>query len=82
MVIATISVRLKEGVLDPQGAATKGALKHMGIEEVKDVSFGKLIKVVLDTDDRETAQAQVVEMCEKLLVNPVIEDYQYEIVEV
>jgi phosphoribosylformylglycinamidine synthase PurS subunit len=82
MIVATINVKLKEGVLDPQGTATKNLLKHMGFEAVKDVNFGKLIQVVLDTDDREAAQAQVAEMCKKLLVNPVLEDCQYEIVEV
>ncbi|MGI6485346.1 MAG: phosphoribosylformylglycinamidine synthase subunit PurS [Thermoanaerobacterales bacterium] len=82
MLTAIIRVSIREGVLDPQGSVTTATLKRMGIQTVKNVSFGRLIKIVFDTDDKKNAESQVVEMCEKLLVNPVLEDYEYEISEV
>jgi len=72
MLTAIIRVSIREGVLDPQGSVTTATLKRMGIQTVKNVSFGRLIKIVFDTDDKKNAESQVVEMCEKLLVNPVL----------
>ncbi|MEM7024387.1 MAG: phosphoribosylformylglycinamidine synthase subunit PurS [Pseudomonadota bacterium] len=72
---ARIHVRLKDGVLDPQGAAIGRALEHLGFEGVGGVRQGKLIELELDETDRANAERQLEEMCERLLANPVIETY-------
>ncbi len=69
---ATVTVMLKNGVLDPQGAAVKSALLGMGFDGVQDVRQGKVI--TLDLADG-TSQDDVTAMCEKLLANTVIESY-------
>ncbi len=76
---AIVNVFLKEGVLDPQGKATHHALDSLGFEGVNDVRIGKQIVLQLDTDDKAKAEAEVKEMCETLLANTVIEDYNIEI---
>ncbi len=73
---ATVTVMLKQGVLDPQGEAVKSALGAMGFDGVAGVRQGKVIE--LDLADG-TTEAQVGEMCEKLLANTVIESYRVEI---
>jgi phosphoribosylformylglycinamidine synthase subunit PurS len=65
-----VLVRPKEGILDPQGIAVEQALPALGFEGVSNVHVGRLIE--LDVDD----PAQVPAMCEKLLANPLIEDYE------
>lgn len=76
---ARVTVTLKHGVLDPQGKAIQGALKSLGFAGVDDVRQGKLIELDLETADRAEAQAQVTDMCEKLLANTVIENYKIEL---
>jgi len=76
---ATVNVFLKEGVLDPQGKAAHHALDSLGFDSVDDVRIGKQIIIKLDTADRAAAEAEVKEMCETLLANTVIEDYDIEI---
>ncbi|UFJ41005.1 phosphoribosylformylglycinamidine synthase subunit PurS [Brevibacillus humidisoli] len=78
---AIVYVTLRESVLDPQGQAVQGALHSLGFDEVKGVRIGKYLEVNLGTADKVQAEERVREMCEKLLANPVIEDYRYEIVE-
>jgi phosphoribosylformylglycinamidine synthase subunit PurS len=65
-----ILIRPKEGILDPQGQAVESALPALGFEGVGNVHVGRLIE--LDVDD----PARVPEMCERLLANPLIEDYE------
>jgi phosphoribosylformylglycinamidine synthase subunit PurS len=72
---ARVHVRLKEGVLDPQGAAIGHALVQLGFNGVNEVRQGKLIELDLDQRDRAAAAAEVEAMCEQLLANPVIETY-------
>jgi phosphoribosylformylglycinamidine synthase PurS subunit len=72
---ARIHVRLKEGVLDPQGAAIGRALAQLGFEGVGEVRQGKLIELDLAETDRASAERQLQAMCEQLLANPVIETY-------
>ncbi|KHF32534.1 phosphoribosylformylglycinamidine synthase subunit PurS [Paenibacillus sp. P1XP2] len=79
MLKATVYVTIKQGVLDPQGVAVKGALHSMGFQEVESVRIGKYMELSLDTDDRAEAERRVKEMCEKLLANTVVEDYRYEL---
>ena len=67
---ARVLVRPKEGILDPQGVAVERALPALGFEGVSNVHVGRLIE--LDIED----PGQLPAMCEKLLVNPLIEDYE------
>jgi phosphoribosylformylglycinamidine synthase len=75
---ARIHVRLKPGVLDPQGKAIGTALKSLGFEGVDEVRQGKLIELDLADTDAAAARARVEAMCQQLLANPVIEDYAIE----
>ncbi|TMB67563.1 MAG: phosphoribosylformylglycinamidine synthase subunit PurS [Deltaproteobacteria bacterium] len=74
-----IFVSLKNGVLDPQGKAIERSLHTLGYGEVREVRVGKYLEFDVDVTSRETAEARVREMCDKLLTNPVIEDYRFEI---
>lgn len=76
---ARVHVMLKDGVLDPQGQAVAHALDTLGFRGVRDVRQGKVIDLDIDVSDRTAAEAQVREMCEKLLANTVIERYDIEI---
>ena len=76
---AQVIVRLKEGVLDPQGEAVSNALNSMGYNTVGAVRQGKLIELELEDTDPVQAEIKVKEMCEKLLANTVIENYAVEI---
>ncbi len=76
---AVVNVFLKDGVLDPQGKAAHHALDSLGFAGVADVRIGKQIIINLETNDKEKAQAEVKEMCETLLANTVIEDYNIEL---
>jgi phosphoribosylformylglycinamidine synthase len=73
---AIVHITLKKGVLDPQGKAIGQALQGMGYGEVGNVRQGKMIE--LDVADG-TDKKRIAEMCEKLLANPVIEDYRIEV---
>jgi len=77
---ARVYVMLKNGVLDPQGAAVEHALGALGFDGVSGVRQGKVIELDLAGTDADAAKAQVTEMCEKLLANTVIENYSIEIV--
>jgi len=74
-----IFISFKEGVLDPQGKAVERSLHSLGYEEVRDVRMGKYLEIELEGSSRAAAEARVREMCDKLLANPVIEDYRFEI---
>ena len=72
---AQVHVRLKPGVLDPQGKAIGNALAGLGFEGIAEVRQGKLIELDLTETDPTRARGQVEAMCRQLLANPVIEDY-------
>jgi phosphoribosylformylglycinamidine synthase subunit PurS len=72
---ARVHVRLKDGVLDPQGAAIGRALGQLGFAGIGTVRQGKLIELEFDRSDRAAAETEVRSMCEQLLANPVIETY-------
>jgi phosphoribosylformylglycinamidine synthase len=76
-----IFISFKNGVLDPQGKAVERSLHTLGYEEVGDVRMGKYLEIELEGASRAAAEARVREMCDKLLANPVIEDYRFEIQE-
>jgi phosphoribosylformylglycinamidine synthase len=81
MVTAKIYVTLKSGVLDAQGDTVKSALETLGFTGVEGVRIGKFMVLTLNSATREQATAQVEQMCKRLLANPIIEDYAFEIEE-
>jgi phosphoribosylformylglycinamidine synthase subunit PurS len=76
---ATVLVRPKQGILDPQGQAVGSALGHLGFE-VGSARVGKVIDLEVDAPDEAAVRAQVERMCEQLLANPLMESYEVEIV--
>ena len=78
MYLAKIYVTLKPTVNDPQGLTVKGGLRTLGFDKVQSVRVGKYMEVRLEEKDRSKAEEQVREMCRKLLANPVIEDFRFE----
>lgn len=79
---AAINVTLKKSVLDPQGQTVLHALESLGFKEAKDIRVGKYFELSLDAASRQKAEEKVREMCEKLLINPVIEEYSYLVQEI
>ena len=76
-----VYITLRRTVNDPEGLTIKGALSELGFEEIDDLRAGKYIEIWLEVADGETAVQRVEAMCEKLLANPVIEDYRVEVEE-
>lgn len=77
---AIVNIRLKEGVLDPAGKAVHHALSALHFPNVNDVRIGKQIIIDIDENNGEKAHEDISKMCEELLANTVIEDYEIEIV--
>jgi len=77
---ARIYITLKQGILDPQGKAVQHSLHTMGYPSIKDVRVGKLIEIIMDDKSPAEAEQEIKEICSRLLANPVIEDYRYEII--
>jgi phosphoribosylformylglycinamidine synthase subunit PurS len=77
---ARVTVRLKKGVLDPQGRAIADALHGLGFGEALDARVGKVIEIDLDETDAVRGEARAKDMATKLLANPVIESWDVEIV--
>jgi phosphoribosylformylglycinamidine synthase subunit PurS len=75
---ATVLVRPKGGILDPQGEAVESALEHLGFA-VSGARVGKVVDLEVDAATPEEARAQVEKMCEQLLANPLMESYDVEI---
>jgi phosphoribosylformylglycinamidine synthase subunit PurS len=75
---ATVLVRPKPGILDPQGQAVESSLRHLGFE-IDAARVGRLVDVELPTDDRAQAIEALGRMCEQLLTNPLIESYELEL---
>ena len=81
MYLAKVRVTLKPTVNDPQGLTILGALHSLGFSSAQEVRAGKYLEVKVDEVSREGAESQVEEMCRKLLANPVIETYSFEVEE-
>ena len=79
MFLARVYVTLKPSVNDPQGLTIQGGLHMLGFKTVQNVRMGKFLELQLDEGTRAEAEARVEEMCKKLLANPVIEDYRYDL---
>jgi len=75
---ATVLVRPKQGILDPQGQAVESALEHLGFA-VAQARVGKVVDLEVDAGSVDEARAQVEKMCEQLLANPLMESYEVEI---
>jgi phosphoribosylformylglycinamidine synthase len=75
---ATVLVRPKAGILDPQGQAVESSLRHLGFA-VDAARVGRVIDVDVATDDAALARAELERMCEELLANPLIESYEIEV---
>jgi phosphoribosylformylglycinamidine synthase subunit PurS len=76
---ARVTVTLKAGVLDPQGQAIEGSLKSLGFSGIGAVRQGKVFDLALEGTDADAARSQLIDICEKLLANTVIENYAIEI---
>ncbi len=79
MYLAKIRVTLKPVVNDPQGLTIMSSLKQLGFETVSDVRIGKYLEVRVDEADRVRAEGLVLDMCRKLLANPVIEECNFDL---
>jgi len=77
---ARVLIRLKPSILDAQGASVQRALDGLGFQEVRDVRVGKVLDLDLDGESRDEGRRRVEEMCARLLVNPVIEEFTVEVV--
>ncbi len=77
---AMIKVTLKNGVLDPQGKAIMGSLQSLGFNGYDNVRQGKYFELDIEAFSKEEAKARATDMCEQLLANTVIENYEIEIV--
>ena len=75
---ATVFVRPKNGILDPQGEAVLGALRHLDFA-VSDVRVGRVVDIELDAETADDARAEIGRMCEQLLANPLIESFEIEV---
>ncbi len=79
MLKAKIEIRLKKGVVDPEGKNIAKALNLLHFKEVKEVKVAKIIEIFLEENDVEKARERAEEMCKKLLANPVINEYSISI---
>ena len=77
---ATVLVRPKQGILDPQGEAVQRSLRKLGFD-VSAARVGRLIDIELDADDTEEARARIERMCADLLANPLIESFEIQVEE-
>jgi phosphoribosylformylglycinamidine synthase subunit PurS len=75
---ATVLVRPKPGILDPQGEAVESSLRQLGFAVVE-ARVGRLVDLEVEADGAEEARAKLAEMCERLLANPLIESYEIEL---
>ncbi len=77
---AVVYVRLKDGVLDPQGSTIERALDDMGYQGIKQIRSGKIFEITFQKDGRGKPEELIDEICRKLLTNPVIEKFNFEII--
>ncbi len=79
MYLAKVYIRPRPTVSDPQGQTIRGGLHQLGYNAVTTVRAGKYMEITLHADTKSAASRQVQEMCDKLLANPVIEDYRFDL---
>jgi phosphoribosylformylglycinamidine synthase subunit PurS len=78
---ARVFIFYKDSVFDPQGNTLAQSLRRVGFPRVKEVRVGKVIDVQMDSSSSDEARRDLQKMCEKLLANPVIESFQYQLIE-
>ncbi len=78
---AEINVMPLKALLDPQGKAITGSMKNLGLPEITNVRVGKHINLEVDADDLNSAKEKVETACKKLLANPIMEYYEFEVFE-
>ncbi|MCK4223542.1 MAG: phosphoribosylformylglycinamidine synthase subunit PurS [candidate division Zixibacteria bacterium] len=78
--LAVVYVKLKDGVLDPQGSTIKNALENMGYQGIKQIRSGKIFEITFQKDEKRKPEDLIDEICRKLLTNPIIEKYNFEII--
>ena len=81
MFLAQVYITLKPTVNDPQGLTVLGGVKNLGFDAVEDIRVGKFLEVRVAESSRQRAEQLVEELCQKLLANPVIEEYRYDLKE-
>lgn len=81
MIIARIHVTLKKGILDPRGKAVHHALETLGFQNIHEVRMGKFIQVQFNDVTKKEAERLTSKACQKLLANPVIEDFRFVLTE-
>ena len=74
-----IRVTLRKSILDPQGKAVEHAVRTLGMQSIRDVRMGKYIELHVDGSTREEAARTTEEVCRKLLANPVMEDFEFDV---
>jgi len=79
---AKIFVTLRPSVLDPAGTAVQSGLKQLGYDNIEQLRIGKYMELSLTAVDSESARQQVDQICDRMLANPVIENYRFDLVEV
>jgi phosphoribosylformylglycinamidine synthase len=79
---ATVLIKRRPSILDPQGVAVEKGAKHLGITNIKSTRIGKLIEFDVDLSDRMEAEKEVNLYCSKLLSNPIMEDFEFTLDEV
>jgi phosphoribosylformylglycinamidine synthase PurS subunit len=79
MAKARVIITLKKTIMDAQGQTVENALHNLGYQQVRNLRIGKFVEMEVDGSPREQLQAQLDEMCRKLLANPIIEDFRFEI---
>ena len=79
---AKVLVKRRPSILDPQGKAVEKVAQHLGLKNISHTRIDKYIEFFVDVDDRKSAEEEVNIYCQKLLANPIMEDYEFELEEV
>lgn len=79
---ATVIVRRRPSILDPQGKAAEQGALLLGFNNISQTRIGKYIEFLVNADDRQSAEKEVNEYCNKLLTNPIMEDFEFQLDEV
>jgi phosphoribosylformylglycinamidine synthase PurS subunit len=79
MYLSRIKITLRKSILDPQGKAVEHAIGTLNVGNIKDVRMGKYVELKVDASDEDSARAATEEVCKKLLANPIMEDFHFDI---
>lgn len=79
---AEVIIKRRPSILDPQGRAVEQGAQHLGLTNIKETRIGKYIEFVVDTLDRSAAEKELNEYCNKLLANPIMEDFEFKLTKI